>query len=82
MRDSCGISGPGETPEVPAPRRLTARSAKSGHPAAEIGFNMNIIKLEIKGGKEDESENYTGMHGNRGPELHYNEKQTNKPGPY
>ncbi len=31
MRDSCGSSGTGETPQAFTPRRLTARPAESEH---------------------------------------------------
>ncbi len=31
MRDSCGSSGTGETPQAFTPRRLTARPAESDH---------------------------------------------------
>ncbi len=31
MRDSCGSSGTGETPQAFTPRRLTARTAESEH---------------------------------------------------
>ncbi|GAA1369652.1 hypothetical protein GCM10009597_05360 [Peribacillus frigoritolerans] len=31
MRDSCGSSGRGETPQAFTPRRLTARPAESEH---------------------------------------------------
>ncbi len=31
MRDSCGRSGTGETPQAFTPRRLTARPAESEH---------------------------------------------------
>ncbi|AZV63007.1 hypothetical protein DOZ91_22400 [Peribacillus frigoritolerans] len=31
VRDSCGSSGTGETPQAFAPRRLTARPAESEH---------------------------------------------------
>jgi pyrroline-5-carboxylate reductase len=31
VRDSCGCSGTGETPQAFTPRRLTARPAESEH---------------------------------------------------
>jgi hypothetical protein len=35
VRDSCGISGTGETPQAQAPRRLSARPTESEHPEME-----------------------------------------------
>ncbi|PLT31283.1 hypothetical protein CUU66_03680 [Peribacillus deserti] len=42
VRDSCGSSGTGETPQA-KPRRLSARPAESEHPVVEISplFNNN-----------------------------------------
>ncbi|PLT29440.1 hypothetical protein CUU66_13135 [Peribacillus deserti] len=44
VRDSCGSSGTGETPQA-KPRRLSARPAESEHPVVEINplFNNNKV---------------------------------------
>ncbi|PLT27857.1 hypothetical protein CUU66_21695 [Peribacillus deserti] len=44
VRDSCGSSGTGETPQA-KPRRLTARPAESEHPGAEINLLFNSNKV-------------------------------------
>jgi len=39
VRDSCGSSGTGETPQAFTPRRLTARPTESEHPGAQINHH-------------------------------------------
>jgi hypothetical protein len=46
VRDSCGSSGTGETPQaLEAPRRLSARPAESKHPGVEV--NTALIATMI-----------------------------------
>jgi hypothetical protein len=45
VRDSCGISGTGETPQAFTPRRLPARPAESVHWRGKPHYLLNSNKV-------------------------------------
>jgi hypothetical protein len=43
MRNSCGLSGTGETHADAMPRMLTARPTESEHPGEEINYSKILV---------------------------------------
>ncbi|WHX66153.1 hypothetical protein QNH26_21195 [Peribacillus frigoritolerans] len=65
VRDSCGSSGTGETPQAFTPRRLTARPAESEHlegKSTTLHYLVNSNKVwknsQTKKGKNAADRNY------------------------